>query len=310
MFIPCPNTSGAWWPPSVIAKEMLLSVDWEKMLKFLRADFEQLPTVKLMVRFGPVLCSFLAQTLVHHDGRLVSLLRKCHYLLIEKKCLSAYERILSNHPLQYSCSIACCSWNPKPLKSDCSRSKWFLSGPVRQDGGLVWKDWYHSKKCVCVCVWGGGGGGGGGYVRTYAYTYRHTYTCIHIYMFVVNSDALWHKQAIFESKGDKLSSSDECRIWIWEVSDTSSPADWIPTHKPTELWRIKLKLEHNSLALAIYMFVVVNFDVLEQAIFETKTDNLSSSAECRIRSWEVSSTWWVVFQKSIQRWRINAIVAL
>ena len=52
---------------------------------------------------------------------------------------------------------------------------------------------------------------------------------------------LWHRQVIFESKGDKLSSSAECRIWTWKSQDTYSPADWMPTHKPTELSRIKLK---------------------------------------------------------------------
>ena len=52
---------------------------------------------------------------------------------------------------------------------------------------------------------------------------------------------LWHRQAIFESKGDKLSSSAECRIWTWKSQDTYSPADWMPTHKLTELLRIKLK---------------------------------------------------------------------
>ena len=51
---------------------------------------------------------------------------------------------------------------------------------------------------------------------------------------------IWHRQAIFESKGDKLPTSAECRIWSWKVWDTKSPADWIPTHKPTELSRIKL----------------------------------------------------------------------
>ena len=29
----------------------------------------------------------------------------------------------------------------------------------------------------------------------------------------------------------------------WEVSDTNSPANWMPTHKPTELSRIKLKTQ-------------------------------------------------------------------
>ena len=35
---------------------------------------------------------------------------------------------------------------------------------------------------------------------------------------------LWCKQAILDSKGDKLSSSAECRIRSWEVWDTKSPA--------------------------------------------------------------------------------------
>ena len=52
---------------------------------------------------------------------------------------------------------------------------------------------------------------------------------------------LWHRQAIFESKGDKLPSSAECRIRTKRVSGTESPADWMSADKPTELSRIKLK---------------------------------------------------------------------
>ena len=52
---------------------------------------------------------------------------------------------------------------------------------------------------------------------------------------------LWHRQAKLESKGDKLSSSAECRIRTWKSQDTYSPVDWMPTHKPTKLSRIKLK---------------------------------------------------------------------
>ena len=52
---------------------------------------------------------------------------------------------------------------------------------------------------------------------------------------------LWHKQTIFESKGDKLSFSAECRIRTQRVSGTQSPVDWMPADKPTELSRIKLK---------------------------------------------------------------------
>ena len=43
------------------------------------------------------------------------------------------------------------------------------------------------------------------------------------------------------SKGDKLSSSAECRIRTQKVSWTESPEDWMPADKPTELLRIKLK---------------------------------------------------------------------
>ena len=96
---------------------------------------------------------------------------------------------------------------------------------------------------------------------------------------------LWHRQAIFKSKGDKLCYSAECRIWTrrprqqmasrlnacwqtyWTIEDQAknlnstarrydqrafSPLD------PTVSW-----LSH--LALAIYMFVVVNLDSLAQA---------------------------------------------
>ena len=171
-------------------------------------------------------------------------------------------------------------------------------------------------------------------MHTYIHTYIHTCLLLLISM-------LWHRQAIFESKGDKLSSAAECRIRIqglrhlfasrlnacWQtdwaieyqakkleldspslwsasiqptrphcqlafapgsgdihvcccsfrcsgtgkrysnrketscllllnagfqskVSDTYSPADWMPADKPTELSRIKLKkLELDSPSL-------------------------------------------------------------
>ena len=97
---------------------------------------------------------------------------------------------------------------------------------------------------------------------------------------------LWHRQAIFESKLDKLSSSDEGRIrthqglrhqiasrlnarWQtdWAIEDqaknlnlTARPYDQRAFNPldPTAVW-------HSHLALAIYMFVVVSFDALAQA---------------------------------------------
>ena len=96
---------------------------------------------------------------------------------------------------------------------------------------------------------------------------------------------LWHRQAIFKSKGDKLCSSAECRIWTqgprhqiasrlnarwqtdWAIEDqaktlnsTARPYDQraFSPLDPTVSW-----LSH--LALAVYIFVVGNFDALAQA---------------------------------------------
>ena len=144
---------------------------------------------------------------------------------------------------------------------------------------------------------------------------------------------LWHRQAIFESKGDKLSSSAESKIRTQEISDTFSPADWMPADKPTEPSRITLKnvnstarpydqqafsppdptaIWHSHLALAIYIFVVVNFDALAQASdfrIERRQDKLSSSAESRIRTQEISDTYspadWMPADKPTEPSRIT-----
>ena len=110
----------------------------------------------------------------------------------------------------------------------------------------------------------------------------HTY--IHTCLLLISM--LWHRQPVFESKGDKLSSSAECRIrthqglrhqiasrmnarWQtdWAIEDqaknlnsTARPYDQrtFSPLDPTAVW-------HSHLALAIYMFVAVNFDALAQA---------------------------------------------
>ena len=119
---------------------------------------------------------------------------------------------------------------------------------------------------------------------------------------------LWHKQAIFESEWDNCLSLLNVRF------DTNSPADWMPTHKPTELSRIKLETwtqqpvpllsEHSAHLTSLpigfrtwiwwYTRLLLLISMLwhKQAIFESEGNKLSSSAECRIRSWEVSDTNW------------------
>ena len=114
-------------------------------------------------------------------------------------------------------------------------------------------------------------------IRTWLW--RYTYLLLLISM-------LWHRQAIFESKGDKLSSSVEkqdsdaeglwnpisSRLNVWWQTDgaiedqaknlnsTARPYDHqaFSPSDPTAIW-------HSHLALAIYIFVFVNFDALAQA---------------------------------------------
>ena len=134
--------------------------------------------------------------------------------------------------------------------------------------------------------------------------WRYTYLLLLISM-------LWHRQAEFESKENKLSSSAECRIRTQSVSETQSPADWMPADKPTELSRIKLKtwirqpvpmISKHSGHLTPLPFgirtwlwrytylLLISMPWRRQAIFESKGDKLSSSAECRIRTQRVSET--------------------
>ena len=123
------------------------------------------------------------------------------------------------------------------------------------------------------------------YKHAYIHACMHAciHTCIHTCLLLISM--LWHRQAIFESKGDKLSSSAEGRIrtqglrylftsrlnacWQtdWAIEDqaknlnsTARPYDQ-QAFSPLDLTASWL----SHLALAIYMFVVVNFDALVQA---------------------------------------------
>ena len=78
------------------------------------------------------------------------------------------------------------------------------------------------------------------YVDTYVRTYIHTYISTYTYL-LFDFDSALAQGSNFDSKGDKVTSSAECRIRTLEVWDTKSPEDWMSTHKPTELSRIKLK---------------------------------------------------------------------
>ena len=121
------------------------------------------------------------------------------------------------------------------------------------------------------------------YIHTYARMHALTHTYIHTYLLLLIS-MLWHRQAIFKSKGDKLCSllmqdlnpgsqtpnrqQTECSLTnrlsyrgsSKNLNSTDRPYDQraFSPLDPTVSW-----LSH--LALAIYIFVVVNFDALVQA---------------------------------------------
>ena len=108
--------------------------------------------------------------------------------------------------------------------------------------------------------------------------WRYTYLLLLISM-------LWHRQAAFKSKRDKLCSSAECRIWTrdprhqiasrlnarwqtdWAIEDQAKIL--ISTARLYDQWAFG-QLDptvswFSYLALAIYISVVVNFDALAQA---------------------------------------------
>ena len=105
------------------------------------------------------------------------------------------------------------------------------------------------------------------------------------YTYLLLISMLWHRQAIFKSKGDKLCSSAECRIgtlgprhqiasrlnarWQTDSAIEDQAKNLNSTARPYDQ-RAFSPLDHticwlSHLALAIYIFVVVNFDALAQA---------------------------------------------
>ena len=122
-------------------------------------------------------------------------------------------------------------------------------------------------------------------------TWLWRYTCLLLLI-----SMLWHRQAIFESKGDKLSSSAECRIrthqGLRHQITSRLNARW-QTDWAIEDQAIKLELDSPSLWSASIqptrphstcLLLLISMLWHRQAIFESKGDKLSSSAECRIRT--------------------------
>ena len=114
---------------------------------------------------------------------------------------------------------------------------------------------------------------------------------------------LWHRQAIFKSKGDKLCSSAECKIWTrgprhqiasrlnahwqtdWAIENeaktwTRQPVPMISEHS-AHLTPLSVDFR-NWLWRYTYLLLLISMLWHRQAIFKSKGDKLCSSAECRI----------------------------
>ena len=110
------------------------------------------------------------------------------------------------------------------------------------------------------------------------------------YTYLLLISMLWHRQAIFESKGDKLSSSAACRnrtqglrhlfasrlnaCWQtdWAIEDKAKKNFNSTAHAYDQQSFNHLDLTASwlsHLALAIYMFVVINFDALTRCYGNT-----------------------------------------
>ena len=131
-------------------------------------------------------------------------------------------------------------------------------------------------------------------VDFHTWLWRYTYHLLLISM-------LWHRQAIFKSKGDKLCSSAECRIWTRQQITSRLNAcwktNWAIEDQAKKTWTrqpVTIMSEHSahltplSVDFRTWLWRYTNLLLLismlwhRQAIFKSKGDKLCSSAECRI----------------------------
>ena len=132
-------------------------------------------------------------------------------------------------------------------------------------------------------------------------TWLWRYTCLLLLI-----SMLWHRQAIFESKGNKLSSSAEGRIRTQGLRylftsrlNACWQTDWAIEDQAKKIWSrqpVPMISKHSAHSTSLpvgfrtwlwrYTCLLLLISMLwhRQAIFESKGDKLSSSAEGRIRT--------------------------
>ena len=161
---------------------------------------------------------------------------------------------------KFSDTYSPADWMPADKPTELSRIK--LKTSIRQPVPMISK---HSAHSTSLPV---------GFL-----TWLWRYTCLLLW-----TSMLWHREAIFESKGDKLSNYAECRIrtkglrhlfasklnacWQTDWATKDQAKNLNSTARPYDQQAFSpLNLTASWLShitLAIYMFVVVNFDALAQ----------------------------------------------
>ena len=195
----------------------------------------------------------------------------------DKLCSSAESRIWTRDPRHQFASRLNARWQIDWAIEDQAKKNW-----TRQPVPMVCK---HSAHLVPLSV----------EFRTWLWRY----TCLLLLI-----SMLWHRQAIFKSKGDKLCSSAESRIWTrdprhqfasrlnarwqidWAIEDqakknwTRQPVPMICEHSAH---LVPLSVEfHTWLWRYTCLLLLISMLWHRQAIFKSKGDKLCSSAESRI----------------------------
>ena len=131
---------------------------------------------------------------------------------------------------------------------------------------------------------------------------------IYIYIYLLLIPMLWHRQAIFESKGDTLSP-----CWMqdsklgslrhqfasrlnahsqtdWAIEDQAKK-NWTQQHVPIlseqSAYLTSLPVGFHTWLWRYTCLLLISMLWHRQAVLESKEDTLYSSAQCRIRSWEL-----------------------
>ena len=142
--------------------------------------------------------------------------------------------------------------------------------------------------------------------RTWLWRYRYS---------LLLYSMLWHRQAIFESKGDKLCSSAECRIWTrsprhqiasrlnarwqtdWAIEDQAQPVAMISEHS-AHLTPLSVHMHTNTKKLIFsHAYIYVNTDTYLQTFKHIHLSSQKCNHACIWNQNDVTKVWVDTYEK-------------